>query len=259
MRFEIQKICLAEENQLINGIEKFGAKRKFFKIGINSKKAANLLNLTINWKYDSCNTKLGRNGYDIDNLIGGGLFVKAHGFIGVTQTGDVGIIFNCADKIKNYVKNGAEAMLIYDIKERLATELKKCWTAYHYHKNENDELKIEGEKISKNEFRVLYETLKNRNENKIKLKYGKEAFISMIGNKIDDQFVIAAIDTIKNEISKIIQTQMEDLKTLNKNYELERDSIYTKFKKDKLKLEIDSNEKISKLEKDLSQIMETYV
>lgn len=59
--------------------------------------------------------------------------------------------------------------------------------------------------ITEYEYRSLYEFLKNRIKSNTIRKYGEEAYNTMIGKQIEDQFIISAIDVLKAEIQKTIK------------------------------------------------------
>ena len=58
-------------------------------------------------------------------------------------------------------------------------------------------------KITLNEYRALYEYLKNRPKEKNIDRNGKVAYSSMIGEQIEDQFLLSAVETIMNAIAEV--------------------------------------------------------
>lgn len=210
--------------------------KSFFDLGITSQKSAILLNFLLDKKLHSCDVKRGyyyRAYSDSHNVKGGGLFIKGSAQITINDINEVGIYFNDKYAINKYIRVAAgQASLIKTIKDKIANELKKLWKNFQQNEkifidvneyteiydaekiqynvlniNQNFVTVLDNDKkvvsINFNEYRALYEFLKSRDIEKIKERNGIEVFNTMIGNRITNQFIISAIDVIKNEIKNV--------------------------------------------------------
>lgn len=238
-------------------------------LGIHSEKAATLLNEVINWRIRTCNTKANKEYYNgVDSLKGGGLFVKCNAEVVISSIGEVGLKFKEAygEYIKKYIRAvSAPAEINKAIKDKIANELKKFWTAYSkYLKDHDGVIKIKrtdrnGDDITyeyrETDYRVLYEFLKGRNVDKLKAKYDQMKWDEMIGKKVEDQFVISAIETIQNEIAKIAETRDNDLKNAEAEYRAESNRLWTKNKENKERIANEATEKIKELQNQINEMM----
>lgn len=238
-------------------------------LGIHSEKAATLLNEVINWRIRTCNTKANKEYYNgVDSLKGGGLFVKCNAEVVISSIGEVGLKFKEAygEYIKKYIRAvSAPAEINKAIKDKIANELKKFWMAYSKYIKEHDgviKLKItnrNGDDVSyeyrETDYRILYEVLKGRNVDKLKAKYDQVKWDEMIGKKVEDQFVISAIETIQNEIAKIAETRDNDLKNVEAEYREEYDRLWTKNKENKERIINEAMKKIKELQNQINEIM----
>ena len=112
-------------------------------------------------------------------------------------------------------------------------------------------------KVDYNEFCILYEFLKGRDLKKIKAKYGETDFKKIIGEKPNDQFSLIAIESIINEISKLIKERDIEQNRLKKEQDQILREILNKHKKE-LELSKNSyNEKIKKLEEQIMALKMT--
>ena len=238
-------------------------------LGIHSEKAATLLNEVINWRIRTCNTKANKEYYNgVDSLKGGGLFVKCNAEVVISSIGEVGLKFKEAygEYIKRYIRAvSAPAEINKAIKDKIANELKKFWMAYSKYLKEHDgvlKFKItnrNGDDVSyeyrETDYRILYEVLKGRNTDKLKEKYDQVKWDEMIGKKVEDQFVISAIETIQNEIAKIAETRDNDLKNAEAEYRAEFNRLWTKNKENKERIANEAMEKIKDLQNQISDMM----
>lgn len=238
-------------------------------LGIFSEKAASLLNEVINWRINICKTKFARECYgDVNSLKGGGLFVKCNCEVVISSIGEVGLKFKegCGEYIKKYVRaaTGADEMT-KAIKDKIANVLKKFWTAHSKYIDRNEIFKIKATDRSgverivfeycETDYRILYEVLKGRNIDKLKAKYDQAKWDEMIGKKVEDQFVLTAIETIQNEIAKITENRDNDLKVVDAEYRQESSRLYNKIKENKERIINDAMEKIKNLQNQISDMM----
>ena len=238
-------------------------------LGVHSEKAATLLNEVINWRIISCSAKASKRYCDgVDSLKGGGLFVKCNAEVVISSIGEVGLKFKEAygEYIKKYIRAvSAPAEINKAIKDKIANELKKFWTAYSKYLNDHDGvIKImftdrNGDDVAyeyrETDYRILYEFLKGRNVDKLKAKYDQVKWDEMIGKKVEDQFVISAIETIQNEIAKIAETRDNDLKNADAEYREESNRLWTKNKENKERIANEAMEKIKELQNQINEMM----
>lgn len=147
-----------------------------------------------------------------------------------------GFLLNFGDLSPNYYSEDCEYL---DLKDIPVTKI-------------NDKEIVE---ISFEEYRTLYEFLKGRDTNKIKKRYGIDAWNSMIGKQIENQFVISAIDTIKNEIKKVKDNYNMQFKNACQEKE---DIIYNAqktFKEKTKQYEKEMNDKINELKNQFNEII----
>ena len=273
---EIRKLTVATEEQIKNETE------AFFDLGLTSQKAAVLLNYLFTKKLLSCPSKRGYYySKDGDTVNGGGLLVKGKAQVTINDMNEVGVYFRDRWSIGKYVRVASgRSEIIKSIKDKIGNELKKLWKN---HRDEqiiidvkeytqmygtcNENLDIDqnivttndsGRKvivISLNEYRALYEFLKSREPSKIKERYGAKAFDSMVGHRIEDQFLLSAIDVIKNEIKNVEHECTEICKKAEEDF----NESYNKLKKDrddtKAAAEIAKRGKISDLQSQLKDLL----
>lgn len=273
---EIRKLTAATEEQIKNETE------AFFDLGLTSQKAAVLLNYLFTKKMLSCPSKRGYYySKDADSVIGGGLIVKGKAQVTINDMNEVGVYFRDRWSIGKYVRVASgRTEIIKSIKDKIGNELKKLWKSYRDEQiiidvkefaklsGTNDEILDLDQNIvttndsgrtiiviSLNEYRALYEFLKNREPSKIKERYGTKAFDVMVGHRIEDQFLLSAIDVIKNEIKNVEHECTE----LCKKAEEDFNESYNKIKKDrddaKANAEIAKNSKIADLQNQLKELL----
>ena len=105
------------------------------------------------------------------------------------------------------------------------------------------------------DYRILYEVLKGRDVDKLKAKYDQVKWDEMIGKKVEDQFVISAIETIQNEIAKIAETRDNDLKNAEAEYRAESNRLWTKNRENKERITNEAMEKIKELQNQINEMM----
>lgn len=270
---EIKFFSVEEERKFENNNVVSSSYRSFYEsvtyLGIHSKKAATLLNEVINWRIRTCAAKSGKEYYDgVDSLKGGGLFVKCNCEVVISSIGEVGLKFKEAygGYIKRYIRAvSAPAEINKAIKDKIANELKKFWMAYSKYLKEHDGV-FKFKRTNRNgddveyeyretDYRILYEVLKGRNVDKLKAKYDQVKWDEMIGKKVEDQFVISAIETIQNEIVKIAETRDNDLNNVEAEYRAEFNRLWNKNKENKERIANEAMEKIKDLQNQISDMM----
>ena len=203
-------------------------------LGINSKKSLLLLNRLITWRRDRCTFKANSYRYSSsdDRVSGGGLLVKGSPRMMVDDLGKTFIYFSSSYKVDSYIRTAnSKNERRNSILDKFANELKKMWKVCSV----NDEMQVmirpnaelttstysnkiyldmtgvevfeqgadnEFIKITLNEYRALHEYLKNRPKEKNIDRNGKVAYNSMIGEQIEDQFLLSAVETITNAINE---------------------------------------------------------
>lgn len=270
---EIKFFSVEEERKFENNNVVSSSSRSFYEsvtyLGVHSKKAATLLNEVINWRIRTCATKAGKEYYDdVDSLKGGGLFVKCNCEVVISSIGEVGLKFKEAygEYIKRYIRAvSAPAEINKAIKDKIANELKKFWMAYSKYLKEHDGV-FKFKRTNRNgddveyeyreaDYRILYEVLKGRNTYKLKAKYDQVKWDEMIGKKVEDQFVLTAIETIQNEIAKITENRDNDIKAADDEYRQEFNRLWNKNKENKERIINDAMEKIKNLQNQISGMM----
>lgn len=257
--FNIMKIETENEKNFLNGVTKFGKTNKMLLLGLNGEKTAVLLNNMLNWRFNSCKYKNGRRnwGEDPANLVGGGLIVVCNARITINASNQVGIFFNNFEKRDKVLRNACgEAEIFKSIKDKIANELKKYWTSINKH-NEPITMYFDDQsfEVTVADYRVVYEILKSRDVDKIKGKYGANVYNEMIGNSVEDQFVISAIETIKNEISNVAKQRDIDCENRKKKHTEESNRLYDEFKADEAKIKSEANAKIKEMEEQIKALI----
>ena len=280
MATEIIKLNPSNEENYTGA--KYG--QSWYDLGITSKKSALLLNAVIGQKINDCPYKI-RERYwssskNMDNISGGGFLIKGKAAITINQLNEVGIFFHDSWGVGKYIRtSNGKAEMAKAIKDKVANELKKAWN--NGAKNEEYvidlstygnckggfPLEIEPEyitkgidgkeyvKISLHEYRALYEFLKGRNEEKVKERTGSKAFSIMVGKKIEDQFLLSAIDVIKNEIKNVEAEYLQAIKDSETEYNNELNAAKSKkYTAQNTAMEI-KKAKISELENQMKEML----
>ena len=254
-----------------DNVDWYGRTSKFVGLGIYSKKSASLLADMIRFKWNY--TRSGRKG----RIIGGGMIVGTNGDVAINCYGEVGILFPKYNNISSYIRIACgPAEKLKSIKDKLANDLKNYWK---YRETENSSKSVNSiyinslihnlsDEDSKNdqqkvftinydEYRTLYEVLKSRNVEKIKGKYGTKNYDEMIGKKMEDQFAIMAIETVQNEISKLIKERDQEKSILEENHRNEERELRTKHQKERDESWNNYQTKIGALESQILRMMST--
>lgn len=256
--FEIIKIKTENEKNFLNGVSIFGDTKKMFLLDLNGEKTAVLLNNMLNWRFNSCKHKNGHSwGPDPENFVGGGLIVKCNARIAINASNQVAIFFNNFEKHDKVLRSACgKTEIIKSIKDKIANELKKYWTSINGHNkpismNFNDHTF----NVTVADYRVVYETLKSRDVDKIKGKYGTNVYDEMIGNNVEDQFIISAIETIKNEISNVAKQRDADCEVRKNKHTEESTRLYNEFIADEEKIKNEANAKIKEMEDQIKALI----
>lgn len=265
--FEVTKLNAEEEAKYIKSFNKYGDVHKLINLDIIGEKSAALLNTMLNWRFNSCSSKAYRHySGGVEDLVGGGIFVKCMAQVVIDNLGNVSLLFKKYHKIHEFLRVAAgEDEILKAIKDKLGNELKKFWKSMDTSTDktlkeitvkglkENNEFKLMA--VSFDEYRVLYEVLKGRDQKKIEKKYGTAAVNEMIGKKLEDQFVIAAIETCKIEINRFITERNVALKEAEEAYSKERDLLYRNYNNKKADIEGAAKAKIEEMEEQIKGLV----
>ena len=171
----IKRLTVQEENNIIAPPKGYWGNRKELKgLGIYNEKVCMFIEKVLQFKSDNLRPRSSR-GYYSPGSVGGGLFIKAEAEMVMNSIGEVCILFKNAGRINDYMRLArGEAETIKCIRDRLGNEVKKFWNSYHFNPvNEKTAMITIGndETITFKEYRIIYELLKNRDPEKIKVKY----------------------------------------------------------------------------------------
>lgn len=266
-------------------------------LGIRSKKAIVLLNAALINKYDARPQRTGRwNRYEQK---GGGLLCMTEAHYAIDDMNQVYVVFGNKSRVTDYCRAATTmAEITKSIKDKIANSLKEWFSGaeimekvkvhslvqrarrseeYHTYSGDYKSVNVlpqsEGVNVqpttnnqtnfeiivSKDEYRCLYETLKGRSEEKIRAKYGKDIYEQIVGSKIEDQFIISALEVIKNEINNAINEKKARLSEIDKEYS-ERYQALMDEKKARIQIVTDeSTHKVNELNKQLAEMMANAV
>lgn len=261
-------------------------------LGISSPKSALLLNFLFNRLNADrpTHTKWSRRYGNETVKSGGGLLVRAEARVMIDDFSRITIYFDRQYDVEKYIRVAeGKAAVRKAILDKIANELKKAWKNYsvadkiqilykfpaskrdvygvlntsNWEKTDyldlkgiqtiKDERDREFVEVSLNEYRALYEFLKGRNPEKNKERNGITAWDSMIGKQIEDQFLINAVENIKNEIAKAKETYTQQC------YEAQNERDTAKSLADKIcreKIDGYQNEMKNKIEELKGQMAE---
>ena len=211
-------------------------RKKLIHLEVFSKKAAKFI-------VDALNNKISNTpkrwrawrGYVDDGdgsaCAGGGLFIKAGANICMTTMNEVCILFGDSWRVGNYCRAAYSATEVEkSVKDKLAHMLKTYWKNMT-NDGKEDKLYIRSkfqdedntdEYITEAEYSCLYNFLKGRD---IIKKFKKEVINSIIGNKVQDQFVLSAIEVIKSEIIQKKDEMAKLVNEVNNEYQKKMDDI----------------------------------
>lgn len=280
---EIRKLTVANEEKIKS------SNNAFFDLGITSQKSAVLLNYLLQTKLTFCPSKRGYfySTKTTDNVLGGGLLIKCEAQITINEMNEVGVYFRNSWSIDRYLRiaRGNHSEELKSIKDKIGNELKKLWKNKGGDDNSNgyfcinvlDNTKIYGSVsehldidknlminadngskmivISYKEYRALYEYLKGRDTDKIKERYGAEAYENMIGARVEDQFLLAAIDVIKNEIKNVEQNYSDLCKQADADFNEAYKVLRTQHEQKKMEVEKAKIEKIGELQQQMRDLL----
>lgn len=265
--FEVTKLNAEEEAKYIKSFSQYGDVHKLINLDIIGEKSAALLNAMLNWRFNSCNSKAYRHySGGVEGLVGGGIFVKCMAQVVIDNLGNVSLLFKKYHKIHEFLRVASgDDEILKAIKDKLGNELKKFWKSMDTSTDKTlKEITVKGLKednefklipVSFDEYRVLYEVLKGRDRKKIERNYGTAAVSEMIGKKLEDQFIIAAIETCKIEINKFITEKNAALKEVEETYSKERDILYKNYKDKKADIEETAKAKIEEMEEQIKGLV----
>lgn len=247
-----------------------------YSFGINSAKTAILLNYLIHIKRNSCSTNR------FGDTKGGGLFIKSEAIPFVNELGEVGLYFEYRYAIANYLRTvNSKTEQLNAIKNKIADLLKTVFIRFNhdgilyvnfkfaqlttssynniqYISIPESEIYTEDDTkyitISKEEYRCLYEFLKNRNKEKTIKKYGETAYNVIIGKAIEDQFIISAIDVIKAEIENAEKEFVEARNVAYNVCEKQVRALRDQYANKEKDLRNIMNEKINQLKNQLTEM-----
>jgi hypothetical protein len=233
--------------------------KKFIGLGIYSEHSAYLLNQLIDYKW---NTLMKDPAHPVHSC----MLIHCGCNVGITNFGEVGLIFRFYNKIGKFFKvyDSAETR-IASIKCKIASELKSFWDDMT--QNGETSIMIEGindddetwnDAINSDEYQVLYETLRGKNVNKIQKKYGVNTYNKMIGHKLENQLVFNAISTIQTEILKLVEDKNIESQRLTEEFNKKFNELFDKRDKDLMNLDMIFNQKIDELEKQSKMLLKNH-
>jgi len=267
----------------------------FTNLGINSRLGALLLNNVLYFLSDSRPMRARRCWSDDQK--GGGVFCKAKARISINDLNEVGLYFENSWGFSSNIRVATGvAEVTKAIKNKLADALKKMWkarvqvdsngseymliektrsgelsTSEYDHKEYIIPLTEEEDKkftkaqhwervtpkimITEKQYRIVYEFLKGRKVS----DYPEVVFNSMIGKKVDDQFVISAIEVLRGEMEQVIATWKQTAQTTAQDFDAQIDQIRMKKGAELQRLEAEKNEKIKELQNQMKEIAQTAI
>jgi hypothetical protein len=240
---DTQFYTLKEENfyDLYSSYKKSG----FLGLGIYSEHSAVLLSNLIRYAYYAYKNFNTNNSFR--------LFYDLNLVVAINCFGEVGInVRNLESIYAAYTKENLLA-LIKNLKFKFAKILDKFISEYSIEDSiqnvaatmyDSSSIIKFNEKFNCKEYSVLLQFLKGQDVTVICEKFGNDVYDKMIGKKDLDQFKFIAIETLFNEISKIVEERNQILSEMKKEHErnilalqVEQNtkfSIKEKFYKDKI-------------------------
>ena len=276
MNYEIKKLTPAMEAKISSD------DNSYIDLEITSPKAAVLLMDVLRWRREICPSKRFYN-----EVKGGGLLIRGCAEIAINDLNEVKLHFGNTWAIGTYIRVACgKTERIKAIKNKIAEELKRYWKSFHYSKDEEDMsiellrasklststysnqeyLKVNDEdvseingkkylKVSFNEYRVLYEFFKGRDKEKSIDRYGRKAYNTMIGQRIEDQFLLSAIEIIKGEINTVIDEFNKNFNESMKEESKEVNEVRLKRNNDRKEMERIKNEKIAECQDRINELI----
>jgi len=226
-----------------------------------------------------------------NDLVGGGILVHGDPDIYMTQTGSVGIFFRDEFELKKISSN--HAVIVQSVKNKLAEALKKFWDSTIWNKNDeaivlnvseyakgkilntkHNAYAIESSLLpkykksfneystitfTKEQYRCVYEHLKGHDKNKIIGHVGQETYDLMIGKKVEDQFVISAVEVLKSEIEKVNENYENLYREIKNEYEEELRKVKERLEARNAKAEKEKEQKIKDLNNQIKELIKSSV
>jgi hypothetical protein len=90
---------------------------------------------------------------------------------------------------------------------------------------------------------------------KLRSKYSKETFDKMIGNPIEDQFIVSATELIKVEIAKLVEQRDAEIKGLEEAHRIASNNLWKAQKEEKEQLTNSFNDKIKEFEDQIGMLV----
>ena len=110
-------------------------------------------------------------------------------------------------------------------------------------------------RFKENHFHILYGYLKGKDRVWLTVKYGKDAVNNILGEPIENQFVISGIGIIKNEIKNLIEKYAKEKDEANSQEREEKEALIKKFEKRRAELYDDYTNKMESLRKEMMEMV----
>ena len=258
MMYTVKRINADDENLYLKPKYVYGNLHCLVHLGIFGEKAAQLINAALKFKYVNLRTPIFV--HESGDVVGGGLLIKCRSEVYITSTDEVCLLFKRFEDLNKYVRNAVGmAEVTAAIKNRLANTLKEFWQYHDVDEKTVTDYDKEGRDIyitySKDDYRVLYEVLKGRNQQKLIGKYGDQAFNEMVGKQTENPLAISMIEALKRQICQEISEREEALNKLKEQYNNELNELYKKYDSDGGEITHMSDMKIKELEVQIRQLM----
>lgn len=200
------------------GVKDWMTIKKFIGLDIYGKKSAYLLANVIDNCFKRARGLVGKT-------IGSKFFLEGGSSIAINSNDEIGILFSRYNTISKLRNARGDFERLKTIKDMLANEIQMYWKEravpgkeIEIHatlvKNNNNEKVVD--RVSWSEYGLLYEVLKSSDLKKIEKKYDTKVKDSMIGQKIEDQFILTALEMLDAEFDKICREEDEGRKAMKK-------------------------------------------
>ena len=107
------------------------------------------------------------------------------------------------------------------------------------------------------EFRCLYEHLKGRSAAKSKEKYGKKVYDQIIGSKIEDQFLLSAVEVLKGQITETESSRNAEVQAENDRRNKEYAEMQKKHEDNLQQIKEFYDAKVAELTKQINELVAT--
>ena len=249
------------------------ASNAYWQLGCYKKKSAILLNAVTHWAVSKLDVKIryqrayrySANTFDPSDKIGGGLVVKTDPDITINHLGEVGVHFNNTYRLNSFCRKAScQRERLSTIKEKFAYALKNMWKSTSIDNvmtvkidpTVNDSETVT---ISFEEYRALYEHLKERDKAKTIKAYGQKAYDDMVGEPLQDQFLISAIETIDEDKHRVEKEYSDKLLELDEKKNKEIKEISAKYAVIKESLIEEKKTKIDELNAQKGMLMQNAI